>query len=252
MKDAKRGLTVLVRPLLSMGSGLLLRGEGAPCAGAERAADERGHDEHPEVLQGGTTGEDGGTDGTGRVDGSSGQVDADEVHQDQRKADGQTGEIARADLAVSRSEDHEHEEEGRDDLDEESAAETACIRHAVGTETAGKIRGGDDIDEQEQDGTGEQTADHLADPIAAGVLPAHAPGEGDTEGDGRIDVAAGNAADGVSHGDDGETECEGRTDNTGGRVASEEDCGAAAQECQNEGSDALSDVLFHNDTKLIN
>ena len=104
---------------------------------------------------------------------------------------------------------------------------------------------GDYLGEQKKHCTCDDTADELADPVADGVLPGHAAGKGHAEGDGRIDVASADAADGIGHCDHGKTEGDCGTDNAGGRVAAEEHCGSAAQERQYERSDAFCKVLFH-------
>ncbi len=70
--------------------------------------------------------------------------------------------------------------------------------------------------------------------------------ESRSDGTGRVDVAAGDASDGVGHSHYRETEGDSRADHSGGGVAAEEHCRSAAKKCQNHCSDALSDVLSHN------
>ena len=203
------------------------------------------------ILEGCATGEEGRTEGTGRVDGGAGQVDADEVNEDEGETDRQAGRLAGAQLRIRGAEDDEHEDEGGDELDEQRSADASRVGYAVGAEAAGQVRSRNDLGEEQQDGAGDDTADQLAAPVAAGVLPAHAAGERDGEGDGRVDVAAGDVSDRVRHGDDGQTESDGGAHDTGRLAAPEEHSVAAAQEHQNEGSDAFSKVLFHFECGLF-
>ena len=229
-----------------LGNLVLLAGEGSPDAGAESGTHERGADEYPEILEGLAACKDGGTDGTCGVDGSAGEVDAHEVYQNQRQTDGQTCEVACADLAVGGAKHYEYEDEGCDDLNEECTPGAAGIGYAVGAETAGEVGCGDNVHECEQQGAGHDAADDLAAPVAEGIFPAHAAGQGDCQGDGGIDVASADAADGVGHGDDCKTEGDGCPYYSCGSVAAEEHCGAATEKSQHEGADAFSKVLFHD------
>ena len=145
----------------------------------------------------------------------------------------------------------EDEEERGDHLHEESAAHATGVRHAVGTEGAGQIGSLDHIGDQQEEGAGDDTADDLSHPVAAGLLPAHAAGEGDGEGDGRIDVAAADFADGVGHGDHGETEGNGGSHHASGSAAAEEHRRSAAQECEDECAHAFSNVLLHTKSVLV-
>ena len=72
----------------------------------------------------------------------------------------------------------------------------------------------------------------------------HAGEQGRTDGTGRVDVAAGDVSDRVRQGDDGQIESDGGAHDTGRLAALEEHRGAAAQERQNEGSDAFTKVSF--------
>ena len=204
-------------------SGLLLvAGEAFPHECGEGGTDHRGHDEDPHIGKSLTASEQRGSEGAGRVDGGAGEVDADQVDEDQGQTDGQTGEVARAEFAVGGTQNHEHEDEGGDDLHEAGAHCTASVGHAVAAETHHAFgdafsAGRHDVDERQQDGTGKDTADELADPVDAGLFPGHAAGKRHSESDGRVDVATRDAADGVGHGDYGETESDGRAHNASRR-----------------------------------
>ena len=156
------------------GRPVLLGLEVLPAEGAAGGTYERGADEYPHVGEGLAAGEYSRADGTGRVDGGTGEVDAHQVDQDEGEADGETGQVAGTDLGISGSQDDQHEEEGSDDFHEESATYAAGIGDSVGAEGTGEIRSSHDIGKQEQAGTGDDTADELSHPVAAGVFPTHA------------------------------------------------------------------------------
>ena len=144
--------------------------EGFPDPGCEGAAHHRGEDEDPNDLEGLSTGEDGRTDGTGRVHGGTRQVDADQVDEDQGQTDGQAGQVARAFLRVGRTQDDEDEEERGDALDKERASDTACIGDAIGAETAGKVRSRNHFRDEEEHRTGDDAADELTDFLVNGNI----------------------------------------------------------------------------------
>ena len=145
------------------------------------------------------------------------------MHEDEGQTDGETGEVTRTELAVGGAQHHEHEDEGGDDLHEASAPRTAGMCHSVCSETIetcshtsichSGIRGGY-MGKCKQTSTSEDTADELADPIDAGLFPGHTAGKRHREGDGGVDVATGDAADGVGHSDHGETESDSRAHDT--------------------------------------
>ena len=176
------------------------------------------------------------------------------MDEDQGQTDGQAGEVAGAFLGIGGAQHHEDEEERGDAFDEECAADAAGIGDTVGAE-AGRIahgaRSARRLDDQHEHGTGEDTADDLADPVADRFFPRHAARKGDAEGNGRIDVAAGDAADGVGHGHHGKTESDGGADDAGGVTAAQPHGGAATQERQDERSDAFCKVLFHRQMILV-
>ena len=168
------------------------------------------------------------------------------MDEDQGQTDGETGEVAGAELAVGGAENHEHEDEGGDDLHEASAPDAAGVSHAVAAETHHAFgdafsTGRHDVDESQQASTGKDTADELADPIDAGLFPGHTAGKRHREGDSRVDVATGDAADGVGHGDHGETECDGRAHNTCRGGTTQEHGRSAAQQGENERSNQFSE-----------
>ena len=166
------------------------------------------------------------------------------MYEDEGKTDGQSGELAGSLLLVGGAEDHEHEYAGEEHFGKQASDEGYTF-------LAGIRAGSGEVDvggEEGQDGGTDDGADDLEQHIEAGVLAAHLAGEPYRESDGGIDVATGDAADGVSHGDDCESEGEGRTDDGGGDSvgATQTDCGAAAHENQDHGSDHFSKILFHN------
>ena len=220
---------------------LAFAAKAAPYECRKGATHERGADEDPDILESLTADKERGTEGTGRVDGCAGQVDADEMDQDQGQTDGKTGEIAGAFLLIRRAEDDHNEDEGRDHFDEDTGPRTVDAREAVRAAHFEVADGADPGEDRRTD----DTADELADPVAAGILPAHASRKDDTERDGRVDVATGDTADGIGHGDNRKTESNGRTDDSGRSAAAQEDGSAAAEQGQDRGTDTFSNVLFH-------
>ena len=225
---------------------LLLRSDSLPGACCECTAKERGCDEYPDILEGLSACEKCGADGTCRVHGSSGEVDAHQMDEDKAEADCKTCEVACANLGVGGTKNHEDEEEGGNHFNEACSPYAAGICNAVGAECAGEIRSSNSLGNKQKDSAGEDTADNLTAPISACILPAHASAEGDAEGDSRIDMAATDSADGVCHCNNGKTESDCSTYNTCRCSTAKEHCGSAAEEGKNECSYAFSDVLFHN------
>src|ERR1700743_3044783 len=83
--------------------------------GAEDAADDRGNPEHPELAEGPSAGEDGGTSAAGGVDRGVGDRDFYEMDQREAEADGD-GREAFGGANVCCSHDDDEEERGEDDL----------------------------------------------------------------------------------------------------------------------------------------
>ena len=126
------------------------------------------------------------------------------MDEDEGETDCETCEVACAYLAVSGSENYEDEEEGGYDFYQECTTGTAGTGDTVTSETCRvgtceSCRRSHDLGEEEEQGTGDDGTDDLADPVSAGILPAHTSGKGDAKGDGRVDVATGDTADCVSH-----------------------------------------------------
>ena len=224
----------------------LLRGDTLPGACGKCTAKERGADEYPEVLKGFTAGEDGGADGTGGVHGSTGEVDAHQVDENEAETDCKACGFACAILGICCTKNNQDKDEGSNDLNKACAPYATGIGDAVGAKTAGKIRSGNNLGKQKQQSTGNDTADNLANPIAASIFPTHASAEGNAQGDGRIDVAAADFANGICHGNYGKTECNSGSNYTCRSVATKEHGSPATKECKNERSYHFSDVLFHS------
>ena len=199
----------------------------------ESSTNHGSHDEDPNIGKSLTASEDCRSEGTGRVDGGAGEVDADEVHEDEGQTDGETGEVARTEFAVGGTQYHEHEDEGGDDLHEASAPDAAGVSHAIAAETPHAVSDAfssrsHDVDERQQASTSKDTADELADPVDAGLFPGHTAGKRHREGDGGVDVATGDAADGVGHSDHGETESNSRAHDTSRSGTTQEHSRSAA------------------------
>ena len=101
--------------------------------------------------------------------------------------------------------------------------------------------------DQQQHSTGRDARDDLGGDVGGRLLPGDAPPGGRAERDGRVEVAAGDVADGVGHGQDGQTEGQGDTDEADAEldvVGGVDDLGgehgrAGAAEDEPEGAESL-------------
>ena len=231
--------------------GLLLGSDSLPGACCKCTAKERSADEYPEVLEGCTACEDCRADGTCGVHGSTGEVDAHQVDEDEAEADCKACRLSCTELGISCTKDYQHEDEGCYNLYEACTPYAAGSGDAVCAETCGictqECHTGliHEFCKQQKESTGDDAADYLTYPVATGVFPAHAAAQGNAQGDGGIDVAAAYFTDGVCHCNDGKTKSDCGGEESGGSAATYKHCGSAAKECKNERSYAFSDVLFH-------
>ena len=173
------------------------------------------------------------------------------MHAREGQADDQAAEGAVARLAGGHAEDAGDEDEGQDDLDQQARNRVAAhTGEAVGAETTGHIRHAAELKDDRQDGRADQRADALGDDVAADVLLVHTAGHEHAEGDGGVDVAAGDVADGVSHGDDGQAEGQGGEDvaAAGGCVTAHQHGGTAPEHDQCAGADRFCDKFFHRES----
>ena len=198
----------------------------APDAGGEGSTYEGTYDEYPELLEGLTTFEDGGSDGACGVDAGARVVDAYEVDEHEAQADGEASELTGALLLIGRTEDNEDEDHGEDDLSYEAAENRAAAGIGTGRGTLGEIGVGGY--ESVEEGAADEGADNLEDHVHGGVLTADALGEEAAEGDGGVDVATADATDGVGHSYYGKAEGEGGAHYAGGVTTTGEADGRAA------------------------
>ena len=232
--------------------------DGLPDASSQCATGEGTYDEHPNLAQCVATGEEGGTNAACGVHAGAGEVDADEVDEDEAQADGQSGEVIGSAVGLRRSaEHHEDEEAGEHHLDDEAVEHTEGagvgarersgivsflqvgkrlsiqLLHHVGCDQASRLR------DDKQHGSCQDGSDDLEHHVHAAVLRRHASGEEASQGDGGVDVASADAADGVSHGYDGQTKGHGCAHNAGSVAATAQGYGCAATqerqyECTNQ------------------
>ena len=219
---------------------LLLGSKALPAECAQSAAHQRSADEYPHILEGLTTGEDCRTERPCRVHGSAGEVDAHKVDEDEAETDSKSCEVACADLRIGGAQNYEHEEECGDHLHESCTPYASGVSNTVGAEAAGEIRSTDDGCDCTEQSAGKDTADKLAAPVSACIFPAHAAGESDAKGNGRINVASADAADGVCHGNNRETEGNGCAYHAGRLTTTKKHCRSASKEGENESAYALS------------
>src|SRR5580698_10566950 len=164
--------------------------------GCERGADERRDDEQPELLEGPSSDEDCRSDAAGRVHGGVGDGNADQVNEDKHQADGDSGKSDRG-FNVGRSEDSQNQNAGQDDLGDEACSGrilaggmgcvSVCAQAGDGCDVA--IRGS--LGDEKDDGRGDDGSDDLRDDIANGILRADLFRQEYAEGNGGVDVTAG-------------------------------------------------------------
>ena len=205
----------------------------------ERAAYQRSNDEYPHRAQCLAALEDRGTEGTSGVDGGTGEVDAEDVYQRQGQTDDQTRELLIL-LLRGNAQDDQDEDEGQDALDDQGGQDLS-VEQAVGAEALVKA------DQRAEDRRARGSARELSDDVQEEVLDAHAARQQYADGDSRVDVAAGDVADGVRHRDDDQTERQSGQHVCRVRLigAAQYGRGAAGEEYQHEGADELSDEFFH-------
>ena len=218
--------------------------DGLPDAGCEGTAYEGTSPEHPELLKGLAAFEDGGSKATGGVDAGAGVVDANEVDEHEAKTDGEAGEVAGTLLLVGRAEHYEDEEHGQYDFGDETVGNAAGA--CVGTGLGAQCEFGRGADEGIEDGATDEGSDALENDIHRCVLAADALVEPAAEGDGGVDVAAADAADGIGHRHNGKAEGEGGAYDAGGVNTTIETYGCAATEEHEDGcADHFCKILFH-------
>ena len=227
-------------------------GNGGQCGTHQRTDDEdpEADDRRHVALK---DGDDGRTEAARGIDGRAREADAEDVHEGEGEADDQTGERTVTELGRGNTQDGEHEDEGKDDLDDEAGNEAAVdTRQTIGTHATGHVNHlAQPKDAEQHEGTDER-AYELGDYVAHEVLPAEPTAHKDSQGDGRVDVAARDVADAVGHGDDGQAErqCREQVATATRGVAANEHGGTAAHEGEHERTDKLCDVLLHKGSFL--
>ena len=172
--------------------------------GGGDGADQRGHDEEPDLAQGGATHDEGGAEASGRVHRGAGQRNTDQVDDDQRGADGQAGRALNGRL-VGGEEDHGHEDEGHHHLDAESAALVQVERRLLGVAVRAQalqlavVRGNSLEDLPQHGGPGDGPGE-LGHPEAERLPDLHPTRGHEAQGHGRIDVTTRDRPDGVGQG----------------------------------------------------
>src|SRR5574337_1220417 len=174
-------------------------------------ADERGDDEEPKLGDRGRIRphpDERRTARARRVDRGAGDVDADQMDDDEAEANRKARETGRRE-GMRHAEDGHEEEECSHHLEHESRehvifAEIARTP-AVLPEPARpalRLAGEDDVEHERAD----DRAGDLGDPVADHLVGLHAPRDEDAEAHRRVHVTARDRADAVGHRDDGEAE----------------------------------------------
>ena len=164
------------------------------------------------------------------------------VDEGEGQADDEAAEGAVLELIGGDAQDGGDEEEGQDHFQQEAGAEAAVdAAQAVGAEAAGHVGDIAHLEDQGDEAHAGHRADDLGDDVKQELHGLQALPKEDRQGDGGVDVAAGDVADGVGHGHDGQAEGQGGEDvpAAAGGVAAHQHGGAAPHEAQGEGADDL-------------
>lgn len=221
----------------------------------DRSTNDRRQQERPHLPQRIRPCEHRGGDRSRRVHRRVAHGDADQVDEGQREADGERRDGLVFALGGD-GEDDGDEHGGQDDLGQEDRAESeaaggggaVAVGGEAGVAGGGEVAGGAVGGDEEDDCGSDESAEDLADDVAGDVLPLGAAGDGETDADGGVEVAAGDVADGVDAGHHGEAEGERDAEEADSeRVAGVgegggEDRGADAAGDQEEGAERLRRV----------
>ena len=188
---------------------MAIAGKQAPEAGGNCSACERTYNEYPKLRKGFAAFKEGGTDGAGGIDGSAGVVDANEVDENEGKAYGQSGKVVGRSVCLARStEHHKYEDEREEHFCHESVHDV--VRSAgIGSSVSALCKRWICAYEHGKECCGNNGTDDLCHDVACAVFSAHPAGKEHAKADGGIDVATGNAANGVGHSYNGKAEGKG-------------------------------------------
>ncbi|CAD5301347.1 hypothetical protein BOSE62_70081 [Bosea sp. 62] len=170
------------------------------------------------------------------------------MDQGEAEADGERRETGRR-LAMGRAHDDEQEHHGHHHLGQEGRGQAVfagrMLAIAVRGEALGEIETRRADRDEIEHGGGEDGADDLGDDVGHHLAGREAPAGGEADRDGRVEMTAGDMADRIGHGDDGQTERERYTKQPDAdlRKARRDHGAAAAGEGQPEGTDHLCDIV---------
>ena len=238
--------------------------------------DHRAEQECPEACDGIKVAaehcEHSGAEAAGRVNGSTGEVDSEEMNACERKADDQTAEGAVLSFLGGNADDSQYKDKGEQDLNNKTCEVVAAyVCHCVGAETVEVMRKTVFLDECKsvrgsvlevfgsigvrntrkvsyktcaenecKEACRCKCACKLSGDVADEIGNAQLALEQKCKGNSGINVTAGNVSDAVSDNYDRKTEGQ----SGGNQFGAGNHRGSAADEYQNEGSDAFSYVLF--------
>lgn len=181
----------------------------APETSGNSSAYKRTYNEYPKLRKCFAAFEESGADGTGGIDRCARVVNADEVNEDESKAYGKSGKVVGSSVGLACSaEHHKHEDEREEHFCNESVHDvvrSAGIGSRVGALSKRRIS----AYEHGKERCGNDGADDLCHDVAHAVFAAHSSGKEYAKADGGIDVATGNAANGVGHSYNGKAESKG-------------------------------------------
>ena len=196
-------LSAVARPSgeFGLGPGGALRCEERPVdQRTDRRTHQRCHPERPQLCGRTVAVEERHTGRAGGVDRRVADRDRDQVNQGERQPDCQRSQ-SDGRTRIRGTQDDDDEEPGQQDLGDEYCGEGVVIGRVVAV-TVGRHRSralevGLAAGDGPQGKSGDQAAHHLCDPTAGHILPGQTPTDGGAEAHRRIEVTAGDVADGV-------------------------------------------------------
>src|SRR6516162_8711696 len=228
----------------------------------DHRADDRGQPEQPELADILATGEQRRSGAARRIDRGVGDRDRHEMDQGQSEADRDAGKTCSGTLRRA-PDDDEEEKERHHHFHKKASPEAifagAEITIAVGSKAAGDPAWLARCDDPQDRGS-DYSGDHLSDDVGNNVTGGAASRAPQADRDRRVEMAARNVPDGISHRQHRQPECERNTQKADPEAwkSCGQDCRTAAAEHQPKRAKELGDnpprhVVFHRSPpKLTN
>ena len=220
--------------------------------GGECSTNKRANDEDPQAYQwlevASKAGDDRGTKAACGVDGRTGEADAQNVHEGEGETNYEASKRAMLKIGGGDAQDSHHEDEGQDDLYQQTRDGTAIdTGESVGAKATGEISDAAERKDAEQEQRSREGTHELSHDVAHKVICVHAAGEQYGKRDGRVHMAARHVANAVGHSDDGEAKRQSGEQITATvcSVTTNEHGSTTAHKHQYERTNAFRDIPLH-------